>query len=84
MTFREFKIYFEQQIKAKQDEKKVDERFAARICSIIANVNRDSKKKPTPYKEDDFIAKERKPMSREQLKTMLKAITIAHGGEIRG
>jgi hypothetical protein len=84
MTFREFQVYFEQQMKHKQDELKVHERFAARICSMIANANRDSKKKPSPFKEDDFIAKERKPMTREQLKVMLKAITIAHGGEIRG
>lgn len=84
MTFREFQIYYEQQMKSKQDELKVHERFAARISSIIANANRDSKKKPTPYKEDDFIARERKPMTSEQLKVMLKAITIAHGGEIIG
>jgi hypothetical protein len=27
----------------------------AQVCSILANVNRDSKKKPTPYELSDFL-----------------------------
>ncbi|MCP4475381.1 MAG: DUF4035 domain-containing protein [Gammaproteobacteria bacterium] len=30
-------------------------RQAASVCSVIANVNRDSKRKPIPYKTEDFM-----------------------------
>lgn len=84
MTFREFTVYYEQQIERMKDEMKVHERFAGRICSMIANVNRDPKKRRKPYSEEDFIAGKKKGLSAEQFATMLKTITLCHGGEING
>lgn len=46
------------------EEEKKDRRFAM-IAMILANVNRDSKKKKTPYEISDFMPK--KPVSSEQL-----------------
>jgi len=50
---------FEKKIEAfKALEKKQDFR-TAQICAIIANVNRDSKKKRRPYQPKDFMPKEK-------------------------
>ena len=85
MTFREFEVYYRQQIQRMTDEAKLHERFAARICSIVANANRDAKKRRKPYSEDDFISgKEKKKMTAEQFATVLKTITLANGGVING
>ena len=46
------------------EEEKRDRRFAM-IAMILANVNRDSKKKKKPYEISDFMPK--KPVSSEQL-----------------
>lgn len=84
MTFREFNVYYEQQIQRLQDQAKLQERFAGRICSIIANANRDTKKRRKPYGEEDFMSGRKKGLSADQFATMLKAMTLACGGEING
>ena len=86
MTLREFTTYFEQQINAKKDEFKVHERFSARICAMVANVNRDTKKRRKPYSEDDFISGAKGSngtMTPEQMAEVLKGVTIALGGEVK-
>lgn len=84
MTFREFIIYYEQQMQRLKDEAKIQERFTGRICSIIANANRDTKKRRKPYVEEDFMSGRKKGLTPEQFATMLKATTLACGGEING
>jgi len=84
MSVNEFYIYYQQQIQAKMDELKAHERFTARICAILANINRDSKKKKRPFREEDFMHKEKKQkMTSEQMVTVCKALTMAFGGEIK-
>lgn len=50
----------------------------ARICQILANVNRDSKKTPTPYSEKDFlfdfIGAEKKPQTADEMKSILRGM----------
>lgn len=84
MTFREFQVYYEQQIQRMKDEMKIHERFTGRICSIIANVNRDSKKQRKPFNEEDFMSGRKKGLTPDQFATMLKTITLCAGGEING
>lgn len=84
MTFREFNVYYEQQIKRMKDIAKIDERFAGRICSVIANANRDTKKRKKPYSEEDFLSGRKKGLTPDQFATMLKTITLCSGGEING
>ena len=84
MTLREFMVYYEQQMKHKRDELKIHERFSARICAMLANINRDTKKRSRPYKEDEFMSGyKKKPLTPEQFAEMLKAVTVAHGGEVK-
>lgn len=84
MTFREFNVYYEQQIQKLKDQAKIQERFAGRICSIIANAHRDSKKRSKPYSEEDFMSGKKKGLTPEQMATVLKTITLANGGEVIG
>jgi hypothetical protein len=48
---------------------------AGQICSIVANVNRDPKKRPDPYKPQDFMPKKKtKRMTAKQIKTVIKGV----------
>ena len=84
MTPKQFKLYYEQQIKRIEFDKEISDRQAARICCMLANINRNTKKKISPYKEDDFMPKKKQKMTTEQMATMLKVICLAYGGEING
>ena len=85
MMFDEFMTYYEQQMKFLSDKAKIEERFTGRICSVMANCYRDSKKKKNPYTEEDFMASiEKKKMSMNDIATALKVITVASGGEVNG
>lgn len=58
----------------------------AMICSIIAEVNRDRKKRKKPYTPSDFMPKKEKPEVRltgEQMKGQLEMINAALGGEVK-
>jgi hypothetical protein len=53
----------------------------ALLCCLIANVNRDTKKKPLPFKAEDFLLQfiPDEPQTEEQMIAMVKAITAAYG-----
>lgn len=85
MTLSEFNTYYDQQLKMKQDEMKIHERFAGRICAMIANANRDTKKRRKPYSEEEFMSGyEKKKLTPDQFASMLRVITGCCGGEING
>ena len=85
MNYREFETYYEQQMQYRKDMLENIEWYIARVCSIIANVNRDTKKRKKPYTEKDFISKHKiEKQTVEQQEIMLKALTLAMGGEIDG
>lgn len=65
------------------DKHKINERLMARFMCLFANANRDTKKKPRPFKEEDFIAGKSSKQTPEQMATILKALTIGLGGEIK-
>jgi len=66
------------------DQESLDFR-AAIIASIIANVNRDPKKKPTPYKPQDFMPSrrnktQRKNISEDQKREHYRILNASMGG----
>ncbi len=81
LSFEQFNALAERYI---QDQENQDLR-AALICSLLANINRDTKKRRTPFEVKDFMPQRRplKPKTDEQMKDDLIALTIALGGEIK-
>lgn len=68
------------------EQEELDYRSAL-ICSIIAEVNRDTKKRSKPFTPVDFMPKRRlnqktAKLTDEQMINQLQAINIALGGEV--
>ena len=55
LTPREFWALCERWGDREKRDVEFKNRLTARICSIIANVNRDPKSKPQPWTESDFM-----------------------------
>jgi hypothetical protein len=73
-------------------ERRADSR-AALVASVIANVNRDTKRKPQPFTVADFLpptpeaqrkakAKKKQAQSIEQQAALLQALTAAWGRKV--
>jgi len=57
---------------------------AGLICSVLANIYRDPKKRRKPYTAQDFMPRKEKPKQEpEEIMRKMKAITISLGGEIK-
>lgn len=56
---------------------------SAITSSVVANVNRNPKKNPTPYKPKDFMPtfKKKKPQTTEEMLGVAKLWTMVSGGE---
>ena len=63
-------------------EERTDRRIG-RLCAIIANVNRDPKKRKEPFTEEDFIPKQRtkKKQTPEEMLNIVRALNQAFGGK---
>ena len=86
MTLHEISKVYEQRMKRIEFDNKSNDRRTARICSVLANIHRDSKKKKKPFSEDDFMPvkqEKKKPQSINTMAAILKAVTIANGGKVR-
>ena len=46
--------------------------FAA-LTSLLANINRDSRKRPKPYTPQDFLGSEKKQMDDDEIYNALRA-----------
>lgn len=55
----------------------------ALICSIIAEVNRDPKKRSKPFTPSDFMPKKKMKLTDKQMTDQIKALNIALGGEVK-
>ena len=62
-------------------EQKSKDYRAALICSIIAEVNRNVKKRAKPFTAEDFMPKEHRKMTAKRMKTAIKHINIMLEGE---
>lgn len=88
MTLNEIYEVYEHRMKRIEYDNKADDMRTARICSLIANIYRDSKKRRKPFTEDDFMPKkeekkkEKKEQSIDQMASILMLITKANGGQV--
>lgn len=57
---------------------------SAMVCSVLANIYRDSKKRPKPFTPADFMPTKAKPkqQSWQDMKAIGKLLTRAMGGKI--
>lgn len=84
MTLKDIDRYFKAFKRKTEDENTMQDMKVARILCMLANINRNTKTKPTPYKESDFMPrKERKKQTPEEMANIFKALTIGLGGEIK-
>ena len=72
-------------IKRIKFENELADRRTARICCVLANINR--KKHSKAFKEEDFLPKKKKSRKERQMNvndiaTTLKMLTIMNGGTI--
>lgn len=79
MTPREFGLVFA----GFMDRIKQGDRWVGRICALMANMNRDPKKRPKPYTEDEFMPKtvRERRQSPEQMLATVKALNRLYGGK---
>jgi len=85
MTFAEINEAIEGYNKRRKLEKLENDFRTGLICSVIANVNRDKKKRRRPYTPQDFMPREkRQKMDAKQMFEVLKMVTIANGGKVNG
>ena len=57
---------------------------AALICSVLANIHRDPKKKVNPFEAQDFMPNPKKvsrKMSEQEMLTQLELMNASFGGE---
>lgn len=63
----------------------IDDQRSGLVASVIANVNRDAKRRPAPYQVDDFMPKRggepREQKNWQQLLKTVELINAALGGE---
>lgn len=87
MTLAEIELVYKARMNKLEMEIELKNRTTARICSIIANCNRDKKKQPRAFKEDDFMPKKKKTKDKKQsvkdMKTVLKMLTIMYEGKFK-
>jgi hypothetical protein len=58
--------------------------LVAHQMALLANINRDSKKRSKPYTAQDFLPqwRPREPQSWQDMKNMARALTKAFGGSV--
>jgi hypothetical protein len=59
--------------------------LVAQQCALLANVNRDPKKRARPYTSAEFMPRWERPKQQtpDQMKNVMKAFTLAFGGTVR-
>ena len=74
LTLREFSFLLDRYVEREERE---DRRFG-RVVAMLANVNRDPKKRSKPYTEEDFIPRraERKTQTVAEQKAILSQIGV--------
>lgn len=87
MTLHEIESVYKARMDKLEMEIELKNRTTARICSIIANCNRDKKKQPRAFTENDFMPKKKKSKNKKQsvndMKTVLKMLTIMNSGKFK-
>jgi len=83
-----FYDFAEQQAKRLENDEQANNMRVANVLCMLANINRDKKKKPQPYKVNDFMPKSKtenkESMDINIMAKMLEGFTKAHGGDVIG
>ena len=79
LTLKEFKKLATARHKRITDDRRVAEYHSALICAVLANINRPKNGKR--FKPTDFMSREKKKKSTEELLEALKYITAVTNGE---
>lgn len=67
-----------------ETEQERDDYHSALICCVLAEINRDPKKRDKPFVPADFMARkkeQKEPLTGEQMKVQLEMINSALGGK---
>lgn len=83
MTLKQLDALISRKADLRKMHKKEADYRAGIISSVIANVNRDRKKKTQPYKPEDFVPKKKKQTQQswqKQLK-IVEFLNEAYGGK---
>ncbi len=88
MLPKQFSVIAQQYNQHEQLEMDIANWRMAMICCIIANANRDRRKKPSPFKPSDFMPEKRqeekgKKMTDNEMLEVLKNTTVLMGGEVK-
>jgi hypothetical protein len=85
MTPRETVEHIEAWNQRRRMQDEAASRQSALICSVLANINRDAKKRPKPYTPDDFMpqTEAKKAQTPAEQAGALRAMVLMLGGEIR-
>lgn len=71
MTHKEFMAA----VKGYKESQKMDDIRTARVCAVIAEVNRNPKKRGAPWKIEDFMPKmEKKKQTPEEMLAVFEAL----------
>lgn len=62
-------------------KQKREDLLAARVCMVMANINRDPKKRRRPFTEDDFMPKVARRQTWQQQLAFVEQLNAALGGE---
>ena len=79
MTYREVMAM----VDAYKQNQKMDDYRTARICYLIAEVNRNPKARPRAYKVDDFMPQEKKKKEEQTPEQMLNVLKVMFGGRAK-
>lgn len=69
--------------KINKAEKKQEDYRTATVCAVIANCNRDTKKRKKPFTPDDFMPKEKKVQTWQEQLTIVEMLNEALQGKDR-
>ena len=64
------------------EKQEIEDARVGRICAVIANVFRDSKKRSRAYQPQDFMPHKRVVLTEDQWRQRLMALNAAFGGEV--
>uniref|UniRef100_A0A6M3IXI5 Minor tail T domain-containing protein n=1 Tax=viral metagenome TaxID=1070528 RepID=A0A6M3IXI5_9ZZZZ len=71
-------------VKRYRDAEEVKDWRNGLLCAVMANCHRDAKKKPSPFKAEDFMPRrhgERKKSTPDEMLNWVRIMNAAHGGK---
>ena len=73
---------FDALLRRRKSQQEAEMYRSAFIVSSIYNVNRDTKRHPEPFRPEDFMGRERKRQSSEDMMAAARNIAASFGGKL--